>query len=216
MISAMSDSLEIHTFPLGDWQTNCYVVHPAGSTDCWIVDAGYEPEVMIDAIQRAGLNPVKLMLTHAHLDHIGGIPQVKAAWPDLPIVIHEAEREFLNDPMLNLSIALGIELRVGEADELLKGGETVELAGVPFEVRHTPGHSPGGLTFYQPDAGVALVGDTLFNGSIGRYDFPTSHGPTLFASIREQLFTLPDDTRVFPGHGPDTTIGHERRTNPFF
>jgi len=211
----MSETCNIMMFPLGAWQTNCFVVHPAGSTECWIVDAGYEPEPMIAATREAGLTPVKLVLTHAHLDHIGGIPQVREAWPDLPIYIHEAEREFLTDPVLNLSfILMGNPLRVPEADELLEGGETLELGPLRFEVRHTPGHSPGGITLYEPDAAVAIVGDTLFHRSIGRTDFPTSDHDTLIRSIREQLFTLPDETRVLPGHMSPTTIGDEREHNP--
>ncbi|HEX7010211.1 MAG TPA: MBL fold metallo-hydrolase, partial [Phycisphaeraceae bacterium] len=129
--------------------------------------------------------------------------------------IHEAERAFLSDAALNLSIVLPEPVVAPEPTATFRHGDRLELDGLVFEVRHTPGHSPGGACFYQTEHGVAFVGDALFAGSIGRYDFPTSDGPTLFRSIREQLLTLPDATRILPGHGPATTIGRERRTNPY-
>lgn len=205
--------LTIQTFCLGQWQTNCYVLSVGRS--CWIVDAGFEPGEMLNAIKQRGLTLEQVVLTHAHLDHIGGLYQVRRAYPNVPILIHVDEQEFLTDTRLNLSAAFVEPVVAPEATRLLTGGETLELGGVRFEVRHTPGHSPGGITLYQPDHGVALVGDTLFAGSIGRFDFPTSDGDRLMQSIHEQLLSLPDDTRVLPGHGPETTIGHERATNPY-
>lgn len=156
-----------------------------------------------------------VVLTHAHLDHIGGLQEVRRRFPEVPIAIHEAEREFLTDTALNLSAYIGEPLVAPEATATLRHGDAVALSEHVFEVRHTPGHSPGNVCLYQPQAHVAIVGDTLFAGSIGRYDFPTSDGPTLMRSIREQLLTLPDNTRVLPGHGPETTIGRERRSNPY-
>lgn len=210
----MPAALHIDTFSLGAWSTNCFVVS-AGDA-CWIVDAGFEPEPMLDALRTRGLTPSQVVLTHAHLDHIGGLWDIRRAFPDIPILIHEAERRFLTDTALNLSSFLGDPVVAPEATGFLHHGDTLKLLpGIDFHVRHTPGHSPGNVCLYQPEAKVALVGDTLFAGSIGRYDFPTSDGPTLLRSIRDQLLTLPDDTAVLPGHGPETTIGDERRTNPY-
>ena len=212
----MTDSasqLSIQTFSLGQWQTNCFVLSSGRS--CWIVDAGFDPEPMLDAITERGLTVEKVVLTHAHLDHIAGLNTVRHHHPDVPILIHTDEQEFLTDTRLNLSAAFVQPVVAPQATDLMHDGDTLELAGIRFEVRHTPGHSPGGITLVQPDHHLAIVGDTLFAGSIGRFDFPTSDGPSLMQSISEQLMSLPDDTRVLPGHGPETTIGHERATNPY-
>ncbi len=138
-----------------------------------------------------------------------------SVYPDLPILIHAAERDFPGDTTLNLSLYVGTPIVAPDPTATFAHDDTLTLGGLAFEVRHTPGHSPGGVTFYQPDHAVALVGDTLFAGSIGRFDFPTSDGPALIRSIHEQLLTLPDATRVLPGHGPETTIGRERAGNPY-
>ena len=212
----MMDSLHIESFCLGEWMTNCYVVYTGGPGGaCWIVDAGFEPGPLLGFIADKGLRPQQVVLTHAHVDHIAGLAQVREAYPGLPILIHEAELAFPGDPVLNLSAALSEPVIAPEPSGTFSHGDTLTLDGIGFQVRHTPGHSPGGVCLYQKDQGVALVGDTLFAGSIGRHDFPTSDGPTLMRSIHEQLMTLPDDTRVLPGHGPETTIAQERRTNPF-
>ncbi len=219
----MPDDLRIETFPLGDWMTNCYVaVDPApggegggGGGRCWVVDAGFEPEAMLAYVAEHNLRVEKIVLTHAHLDHIGGLWDVHRAHPDAPILIHEAERDFLTDTTLNLSAFAGIPVVAPEAHATVAHGDRLTLGRHDFEVRHTPGHSPGGITLYNARHRVALVGDALFEGSIGRHDFPTSDGPLLLRSIREQLLTLPDDVRVYPGHGSSSTIGAERRSNPY-
>jgi len=207
--------LELRSFCLGQWMTNCYVLFKRGSTSCWIIDASFEPQAMIDAIRRMGLTPVKIILTHAHLDHIAGLQQVHDQWPDAPIYIHARERDFLTDTTLNLSAMAGIPVVAPEATDTLSHGQVIDLDGLNFEVRHTPGHSPGGLSLIHHESQTAIVGDTLFAGSIGRYDFPTSNAGDLFRSITEQLMSLPDGYSVHPGHGPSTTIGDERRQNPY-
>ncbi|MCX5658132.1 MAG: MBL fold metallo-hydrolase [Planctomycetota bacterium] len=216
----MAGRIDIHAFSLGDWQTNCYVVHAHApkalrGLPCWIIDAGSDPGPLLAYIHENGLKPTHVILTHAHLDHIAGLDTIRAAFPEIPILIHANEREFLTDPSLNLSVAVEEPVIAPEATGMLAHGQTLELAGLKFEVRHTPGHSPGGISLYQPDSGVVIVGDALFAGSVGRADFPTSNGPALIDGIRKQLLTLPDATKVYSGHGPPTTIGAERAHNPF-
>ncbi len=206
--------IHIETFCLGDWMTNCYVLH-AHTPRCWIIDAGFHPTPMIQYIQQHRLEPQQIVLTHAHVDHIAGLEALRSQWPKLPILIHAAEQGFLTDTAFNLSIALAAPIVAPPATGTLEHGQSLELESVAFEVRHTPGHSPGSITLVQHDAAVALVGDALFAGSIGRTDFPTSDHDALIHAIHSQLYTLPDTTRVLPGHGPETTIGHERQTNPF-
>jgi hydroxyacylglutathione hydrolase len=204
----------VKTFTLGPLQTNCYVV-TAGTSDCWIVDASFNPAPLLQHLVRERLVAQALILTHAHVDHIAGIPDVRREYPRLPILIHEAEKDWPGDPVLNLSAMMGMDVSVAGPDRLLTDGETLTLAGSAWRVLHTPGHSPGGISLVCDAAGVAIVGDSLFAGSIGRTDFPGSDHATLIRSIRERLYALPDATTVHPGHGPATTIARERASNPF-
>jgi len=210
----MPDTLKTKRFCLGDWATNCYLVY-IDTGACWIIDAGFEPDYLLRYIVENKLKPEKIVLTHAHVDHVGGLAEVCEAYPQIPVLIHEAERAFPGDPMLNLSAALAMEVVAPDPTGTFSHGDTLSLNGHDFQIRHTPGHSPGGVCLYQPEHSLAIVGDTLFADSIGRHDFPTSDGPTLMRSIHEQLMTLPDNTRVLPGHGPEATIGNERAGNPF-
>lgn len=211
----------IQPFCLGDWQTNCYVVHPvpsesdASPTPCWIVDAGFDPDDLIAYVRDNNLKPQAVLMTHAHVDHIAGLNAVREAFPEVPILIHADEEEFLTDTMLNLSAMTPYPTVAPEATGTLAHEQTLHLADFACEVRHTPGHSPGGVAFCFHDKKIAIVGDTLFAGSVGRTDFPTSNQEAMFNSIREQLLTLPDGTQVLPGHGPVTTVGRERETNPY-
>lgn len=209
----MALPINVTCFPLGEWMTNCYVV----SVDdrAWIVDAGFAPAALLEHVAASGLTVEKIVLTHAHVDHIAGLNEVRETHPNAPILIHEAEAEFLENPTLNLSAMLPSPIIAPPADQTLTHGDTLTLGDVSFEIRHTPGHSPGGISLISHDNHIAIVGDALFANSIGRYDFPTSDGPTLIKSIHEQLLSLPDETRVMPGHGGETTIGDERANNPY-
>lgn len=213
--------LTIEMFTLGPWATNCYLVHTGGggggegAGEGWIVDASFEPGPITRRAKELGLTISRIILTHAHVDHIAGLTELRTAFPDAIVMLHEDERDWLENPMLNLSEAAGVPVTSSAPDEVLIGGESLTLGGHRFSVLHTPGHSPGGITLHCASAGVALVGDTLFAGSIGRHDFPTSDADALFDSIRRVLYSLPDDTTALPGHGPSTTIGREKRTNPF-
>lgn len=209
---------QIGSWALGPFETNCYVVTAAGTNECWIIDPGLDPGEMIAAVRSGGLKPVAVILTHAHLDHVAGVGEVLRAFPGLPILGHESERDWPGDPNLNLSAGYGIPIAVPGATRFIGDGDELHLGEDTWRVIHTPGHSPGGVTLYNAAAGetgAAIVGDTLFAGSIGRSDFPGSDEATLHASIRERLYVLPDATMVYPGHGPITRIGHERRHNPF-
>ena len=186
-----------------------------GRTECWIVDVGFDPDPLVQLVRERGLKPARIILTHAHLDHIAGVRELLEALGPIPLAIHEAEAAFLLDPDLNLSSFVEMNVTTPPADEQLRDGQTLQLGATEWTVLHTPGHSPGGITLYHAPSHQALVGDTLFADSIGRHDLPTSDGERLFRSIREKLLTLPDETRIYPGHGPPSTIGRERRHNPF-
>ena len=197
------------------WQTNSYVISAEGTDKCWIIDAGFEPQAMIDDIKENQLKPEFLIFTHAHLDHIAGTSALLEAFPGLKTGIAAEEAGFLTDPQKNLSAMSGMNITAPEADFILEDGQEIILNDAVFRVITTPGHSPGGICFYQKEAALLFCGDTLFHGSVGRYDFPGSDGRTLFKSIKEKLLILPEETRAFPGHGGETTIGSEKKHNPF-
>jgi glyoxylase-like metal-dependent hydrolase (beta-lactamase superfamily II) len=205
----------VSVFTLGPYATNCYVLVPAGGSECWIIDASFGPAPIIQAIRRRGLTPKALILTHAHVDHIAGVAEIVAAFPGLPVLIHEAEADWLQDPELNLSAFSGTPVTAPPPTRTLHDGEVLELGGTGWVVIHTPGHSPGGISLHAESLGVAIVGDTLFAGSVGRTDFPGCSFEQLERSIRTRLYTLAAGTRVLPGHGEPTSIGDERRSNPF-
>lgn len=206
----------VEAFTLGPFATNCYLVRAPGHGGCWVVDASWGAAAMTDRARALGLTPELVVLTHAHVDHIAGLDEVRSACPGVPVLLHSAEHGWLGDPALNLSAALeDAPVSMPPADGTLEDGQELTLGTHVWRVLHTPGHSPGGVSLYAPEIGVVLAGDTLFAGSIGRFDFPTSDEDALFASIREKLYALPDETVVLPGHGPATTIGAEKRSNPY-
>lgn len=196
---------------------NTYVFHLPGRTDCVVFDPGLQPKSIIRLIEEAGLTPAVILCTHGHTDHIAGNGALKEHWPDLPLVIGRGDEPKLTDPAGNLSGQFGFDVRSPEADSTVQGGDTYEAAGMSWRVLDTPGHSSGHVSFILELDGEthAVAGDVLFQGSIGRTDFPDGDFETLQRAIHEQLFPLPDDTIVYPGHGPTTTIGEEKRTNPF-
>lgn len=209
--------LRLHAFELGRCATNAYVVAPPlGDADtCWIVDPGEDPRRLVAFLRTSSLEPAAILCTHAHADHIAGIDEVRAAFGDLPVLANPLERHWFEDPMLNLSQFIGEPVSVAPPTGDLRGGDQLALGSTVWQVLHTPGHSPGSVTLWCPAAHTALVGDTLFLDSIGRIDFPGSDADAMRNSLEQVLMKLPDDTRVFPGHGPDTTIGRERRRNPY-
>lgn len=196
---------------------NAFVAHLKGRDDCVIVDPGFEPDKIIDVVQRHQLRPVAILNTHGHPDHIAGNAAMKDQWPDCPLVIGRGDADMLTDPHRNLSAELGLPITSPPADVLLAEGDTYEAAGLQLEVFEIPGHSAGHIVFvWKGDRPyVVFGGDVLFAGSVGRTDFPGGSFEQLADGIQQKLYTLPDDTIVLCGHGEPTTIGQERRTNPF-
>ena len=205
-------------FPAGAFAANCYVAAPARGAECVIVDPGQDAQQGIDELLvRYRLKPIAVLLTHGHIDHMWSVAPVCGA-KGIPAYVHPDDRELLADPAKGLSLTVGQQLFGGitftEPDDVreLADGSALSLAGLEFTVRHTPGHTPGSVTFGSENG--LFSGDLLFAGSIGRTDLPGGDHQAMLRSLARTL-TLPDDTLVLPGHGPQTTIGAERRTNPF-
>lgn len=204
----------IESAPFGE---NTYLLSRRGEPECLVVDPGFEPDAVIGWIEDRGLTPVAILLTHGHSDHIAGNAALRERWPALPILIGRGDAPKLTDPAGNLSGAFGLALVSPPADRTLADGEALALAGFAITVVAIPGHSCGHVVFRIDDTSPRLVfgGDVLFREGIGRTDFPDGDFAALATGIRSELYTLPDDTVVYPGHGEPTTVGHERRHNPF-
>jgi glyoxylase-like metal-dependent hydrolase (beta-lactamase superfamily II) len=194
---------------------NTYIAWRPGRTDAIVVDPGFEPEAVIEALRAEGLTPAAILNTHGHVDHIAGNDALKAAFPAAPLIIGAGDAAMLTDPMLNLSGLSGVAVTSPPADRTVREGDVIEAAGLRLEVLDIPGHSPGHVVFVLRDDSVVFGGDVLFAGSIGRTDFPGGDLDLLLSGIRAKLWPLPDASAVYPGHGPATTVGVEKRTNPF-
>ena len=214
----MTASLFLDVFAVGPIQANCVLLGDADAGELVVIDPGEEAEKIVDRVRASGLRPTMILHTHGHLDHVGGTAELaRLLGGKLPIGLHPDEIELYRNAPLQAQM-FGLEVEAPpEPDLMLRHGETVSVGGLDLEIRHSPGHSPGGVCFVVSGVAepVVIVGDVLFAGSIGRTDLMGGSFPVLEASIREQLYTLPDDTRVVCGHGPDTTIGRERASNPF-
>ncbi len=192
--------------------TNSYLVEDEETRDAVVIDANLEPELMVELVKQRGVTVRAILLTHTDIDHIAGLTRLRADFGDVPIAVHDAEREVLTEGV-PLRSEFPRPLPTFDKVEALIPGELYQAGTLAFEVLHTPGHSPGGVTLRIGNA--LFTGDALFAGSIGRSDFSNSDGSALLDGIRERLMTQPDDQLVFSGHGPVSTIGQERRYNPF-
>ena len=199
---------------VGPLAVNCFILGDPSTGDGVVVDPGDEAERILAAVQRLGLTIRDVINTHGHFDHVGGNRQVIAA-TGARLLIHRNDSPFLGRAVDTASIyGLSTE-NSPPPDEHLEDGRVIRVGGFPIQVLHTPGHTPGGCCLLLEGQGKIITGDTLFAEGVGRTDFPGSSHEDLIAGIRTKLMTLPDDTVVYPGHGPSTTIGHEKRYNPY-
>jgi glyoxylase-like metal-dependent hydrolase (beta-lactamase superfamily II) len=208
--------MKIDRLVLGEFETNCYIVRLNDSAaDCLIIDAGLDAPQLLVFLEKHKLEPAALVITHGHIDHIAGIEKLRAKYPSMRVYIHKLDSELLTDSVGNLSFMAGESFGTEHADLLVDEPDMINEAGITLKVIHTPGHTPGGICLYAEQDGSVFVGDTLFADSVGRTDFPGGNIRQLIEGIKQKLLTLPEETVVYPGHGSRTTIGREKKHNPF-
>ncbi|TVP49947.1 MAG: MBL fold metallo-hydrolase [Gemmatimonadales bacterium] len=207
--------LRISVFTGGPFQENCYLVHCVASGRAAVVDPGAATPELVQAATKAGLTPEVIWLTHAHLDHVDGIPALLGAF-EVPIALHPDDHElYRRAPDQARAFGLPFLGELPDPSLEFEAGQEIVLGECRFDVRHAPGHAPGHVVLVEHDEAVALVGDVIFQRSIGRTDLPGGDTQALLASIRREILTLPDGVRLLPGHGPPTSVGDERMGNPF-
>ncbi|WP_112181305.1 MULTISPECIES: MBL fold metallo-hydrolase [Paraliobacillus] len=204
--------MQIHGISLGQLGTNCYVIYK--DTEAIIIDPGGDSDVLLAWLQKKELIPSAILLTHAHFDHIGAVESIRDYY-EIPVYVHQAEEKWLHDPELNGSALFPVENVICRPANKFIGIGEMRLGAFSFEVIHTPGHSPGGVSFIFSEEKILISGDCLFQSGIGRTDLPGGNSRQLIQSIKEKLLTLDGQFTVYPGHGPITTIEEERMHNPF-
>lgn len=199
--------------PLGPLETNCYIL--SHESKCIIFDPGSEGDQLVGWLKNNQLEPLAILLTHAHFDHIGAVRPLKQAF-DIPVYLHEKEADWLENAELNGSSRFGMgEITAPPADVIIHTEEKLVIDVFTFDLLHTPGHSPGSVSYYFEEGGALFAGDTLFMGSIGRTDLADGDHQALLSSIHEKIMSLPEETIVLPGHGPATSVITEMDSNPF-
>lgn len=203
----------LETLTVGMLATNCYILAPGPQTAAVVIDPGGETRSIVSRLRRWGLECMGILCTHGHVDHVAGAGPLSVA-VGAPVYISELDAGALASPRTKLmGLAGGVRATRPRQVRYLRDGDRVEVGGHSLEVLLTPGHTPGGLSFYLP--GMLFCGDLIFQGSIGRTDLKGGSLQVLLQSVRDKVWHLPDDTRILPGHGPETTLGEERRHNPF-
>jgi hydroxyacylglutathione hydrolase len=207
--------VRIHTIPAGPIETNAYLLSDAKRGEALLVDAPHGVWDEIEPLlQQSGCRLVALLITHGHWDHIGDAARIQAL--GVSLYAHEADRRLIETPQIMAPFMIsGIGVEPAQIDVVVRDGQHIEIMGERIEVRHVPGHCPGNVLYYFASLGAAFVGDALFNGGIGRTDLPLGSFEHLARSIRTRIYTLPANTVVYPGHGPETTVGDEMSGNPF-
>ena len=215
--------LKIGRMVLGMYQTNCYFVYREGENKAIVFDPADQGERIVQSLLEKGKEVAAIMLTHGHFDHIGGCDTLKKIVNErnesdgkAPVKVYacEAEKNILHDIYQNISAQMRRPCKV-TPDVYLKDEDVLDIEGIKIKVFATPGHTEGGCCYYFEEEGILICGDTLFLESVGRTDFPTGSMSELVRSVKEKLFVLPDSTKAYPGHGDSTTIGHEKKYNPF-
>jgi len=206
--------MKLEILTVGPFEENCYLYWDEKTGKGVIFDPGDEAERIIHTVEKAGFEPVAILLTHGHGDHIGALADVKEKW-NLPVYIGSGEQEYLSDPNLNGSAAYGNPISAPEPDFLVEDENLYRFNSIELRVLFTPGHTKAGICYLDERQGVLFCGDTLFQGSIGRTDLHGGSFARLIESIQKKILLLPDDIVCLPGHGPGTTVGAEKNSNPF-
>lgn len=204
--------MKIEIIPVSPFETNCYLVWNEADKSCAVVDPGDEPERIISRIEKSKMLPKAILLTHGHADHIAAVEPIKKEF-EIPIYIGRGDEILLNSPSANISALFGFHITCPPADHIVDDSDVLKIGSLEFTVIAVPGHSPGGVCYLTEDK--LFCGDALFAGSIGRTDLPGGDYELLIDSINKGILTLPDNIACYPGHGPATTVGEERKSNPF-
>ena len=198
---------------VGPVATNCYIVSDENTKEAFIIDPGAEPDRIIDKVKETGVSVKAILLTHGHFDHISAVNELKREF-GVDVYVGQEDADLMADVELNVSYMFGMPY-AARADKILRDGDMLEIAGFSIKVLFTPGHTKGGVCYYFEKENVAFSGDTLFQQSVGRTDFPTGSARVLSESIKNKLMVLPEDLQLFPGHGDSTTVGYEKKYNMF-
>ena len=212
----MQGDIKTSTVNVGMIGTNCYIVYKDNTEslkEAVLIDPGDDAEKIYDKVEELGIKPVAVLLTHGHFDHMMAVDQLREKF-ECKVYLGKEEEALIKDPEQNVSAMFGRPMGTS-ADEFIEDGQLLQIAGFQIEVLATPGHTKGGVCYYLKEQEIAFSGDTIFEGSVGRSDFPGGSARELIRSIKDKLCVLPDDTQLFPGHGDSTVVSYEKQYNPF-